>query len=382
MKLAPHVALALATLALTACGEDPAPAFTGDSSVTDLGVDVAVVDTPAPMDASVRDVAPTPDVVVPRDNGAVAPDVPPVSGGVYDYAISTLSLDPGTAASIPHFGFNLDARFSSQVDSERMPADCNHGDFISALDVDQNMGGCMFGTGGCRGGVDNQLPELAEAGMMAGLFDLRTRLASEIDQAHLVFLLRVSNVDGPLSPTLEDPEVTVRVYTGQSMIPYAMCDSLHTPGNAYAIDTSSLLNPSDINSARFAMRGSIHAGRLQIGGPMIGDDLILTLPILTANLELRGAQLRMNLAMDRTTDGNLGGYVRAQDAIDSILKIPAAEPYAAVINGLVRGLVDLQGGGSCGLSTGSIGMGMGFTSVRATIAPTPVSGPQPGMCGS
>ena len=65
--------------------------------------------------------------------------------------------------------------------------------------------------------------------------------------------------------------------------------------------------------------------------------------------------------------------------------VPEAR-YRDYLMPLVQGFVDIattvDGAVTCDYPAGLIGVGVGFTALRANIRPTSVSGPIPGACGS
>lgn len=328
-----------------------------DVVVTDLGpppADVKPVDVPPPP--------PPPDVPPPEEDAGPSRTL--------EYAFTQLVIDPTTDATVAHTGFNVDGRFS--VPPLQDP-DCAHRDFYSALDPDQNRDGCMGGTTGCAGGVDNQLPELASAAQM--LIDLRAQITASVASGAITLLVRLEGVNS----LVEDRAVTVSIYRGHPM--FASCANIGTPGQPYAIDESAL----SAGMARYRFDGFIHNGRFGLtqATGMMGNTFplpgVLEGP---ASLTLNQFNLRATLTEDRGTDGNLGGYVLRSDVIAALLGIPGAAMYRPIVEGLINGLVDVSTMGSCDNPNGGLGMGMGVTLTRAVIQAAPIAAPAPGMCGS
>lgn len=320
-----------------------------------------VVDVPQDLTPTVR-----PDAVVP------GPDVVTPSSRTYDYALVQLSIDSNTSASFAHTGFNLDGRYSPAVGQQ--PADCDHRDFYSSIDPDQNRDGCTRGPAACVGGVDNQFPELASASQM--LVDWRQLYATEVAAGRITYLLRVEGVES----LINDNQVIVSIFKGHPMFP--SCGRIGSLAQPYAIDQPSLL----AGVARFRYAGVIRNGRLSlaVAPGSVGNFFELPTPSFfrEAPLGLSSFNLRVTLTPDAGVDGNLGGRTPRANLITVFTSNPLAAMYRNVIEGLVNGLTDIQTMNSCDAPNGAVGMGMGFSLVRAVIQPTPVFGPVPGMCGS
>jgi hypothetical protein len=316
----------------------------------------------------------------------------------YDYVINALTIDEGAGGMAPipasHTsgvaGFNLDGRTTGPMGS--MPVDCAHGDFFSTTDPDQNMGNCTAGMarGGsaCMGGVDNQIPEIAS---VVGGFgtDIRMTLRDQIQQGKVAILVRVSDVNGTPGPGFNDSSVRVSVYPISRPM-FASCMSIGQPGQTYAVDNESLNTAGNLDSAKITFTGSIVNGRLRVNPPSAGGmpNFTFNLPIMNMNipLALYQTQLRVSMTPDRGTEGNLGGFVRLS-LLTTMLRglLPPSFPEATV-QSVLTSLVDIQDPAGnpmgCSAPNGGISLGLGFTTVRATIAPMTVSGAQRGMCGS
>jgi hypothetical protein len=346
--------------------------------------------------------APAPDV-------AVEVDVPPVgtpdaAAQTYDYVITRLLVDEGAEPGVTtraFFGFNLDHRFSPSRTASQAADDCSHGDYFSALDPDQNAGTCTAGAAGggagCQGGVDNQLPNVAQTIMQfQASLNVQSMLDDAITSGRLLILLRVSGVNGVPGPTLNDPAVSVSVFP-YAWATFADCAGILTPGRSYAVDNRSLLTSGDLDSARFRYPASIVNGRLRIDASAAGD-ATSTFAIQPPALPLFGpgatafpafsffrTQLRVGLAETASTDGNLGGFMRQGDLVDALTTVPALMQFRDAAGPLVQGFVDVATGAAparCDAPQGGIGVGFGFHTLRATIAPAPVTGPSAGTCGS
>lgn len=380
-----------AAMSLAACGSDPVGFAPVDASL----------DATTSSDATAGD-APVTDTTPDRPADRAAPDVPPADvpiaqGASVDYLLTDFSIDGETRLAPnpavfaqPVAGFNLDGRFTGAVAAQ--PADCSHGDFFSSLDADQNMGTCTAGTarGGslCTGGVDNQLPAVADLVMGFGS-DLRTTINTLVRTGRAVVIARVAGLDAPLSPTLDDDEVTVLVYPVARPL-FAECTMTGTAGLSYAIDDSSLTRAGDLTSARYRFPARIVRGRLRTLPSMAaGADFSIRIPLaggVLATFELQRTQLRANLSADFATAGNLGGYTPVRAVAGAIAPtLPPTIPEGTV-NALLQTLVDVQDPAGdaegCYAPNGAIALGMGFSGVRVVLSERSVSAPVPGMCGS
>lgn len=372
-------AFLLATLGVVGCGGTTG---SGGGGTTDA----STTDTSSGTDASAQDVA-------------VGPPQ------TFDYVINAITVDQGlNAAGMPNgmapdtarhtqsvTGFNLDGRFSGPNGAD--PADCAHGDYFSTIDPDQNMGTCTAGMarGGamCNGGVDNQLPAIAETVSGFGT-DIRMTLRDQVTQGKIAILIRVSDVNGTPGPTLNDPSVQVKVYpVGHPN--FASCSNIGMPGQRYVVNTRSLMMGStSLDNALVSFSGRIENGRLKLMPPAGSTmpNFTFNLPIMNMNipLSLYQTQLRVSLGADTGTNGSLGGYVPLA-SLSSMLAtlLPAGIP-SSTVQTVLMSLVDVQvpmgNAMGCTAPNGGISLGLGFTVARAVIDPMPVSAAPMGMCGS
>ncbi len=339
----------------------------------------------------------------PTDTGTPATDTPVVQGDAgpgqtYDYVINTLILDNGDdpPSNRGFYGFNLDGRFSPSRTASQAPADCSHGDYFSVVDPDQNMGTCTAGmTGGgtgCTGGVDNQLPNVAQTiqQFMASL-NVSQLINDQITSGKLLIGVRVTGVNGALGATLNDPSVTVYVYPF-TWAGFANCANIQMPGQMYSVDNRSLNTPGDLNSAKLSFQGSIVNGRLRVNPPANGattPNFSLPLPVqgMTIPLNLFQTQLRVTMGATDGTLGNLGGFLMQGDLVTALTTIPALASFREAAAPLIQGFVDVAtpvGGAtaSCDSPQGGIGVGLGFTTKSAVFATTTVSAAPTGVCGA
>jgi hypothetical protein len=321
-----------------------------------------------------------------------------VDGGTarsYDYVINHLLLDEGGEpgeVTRPFYGFNLDGRNSPSSTARQQANDCSHGDYFSVTDPDQNTGTCAAGSaaGGtaCVGGVDNQLPNIAQTIMQfQASLNVQSTLNDQVDSGKFLIIVRVSDVNGTLGPTLNDPAVHVSVYPF-AYATFANCANIQMPNQMYQIDNRSLTTAGDLRTARLQFEGSIVNGRLRVNPPApnpTSPNFAIPLAIMGMNLQLNlfSTQLRVTLGATDGTAGNLGGYLRQGDLIDALTTIPALMQFRDAAGPLIQGFVDIATGTppSCDAPQGGIGVGLGFSTKIATVSPTTVSAAPSGVCG-
>lgn len=320
---------------------------------------------------------------------------PPAGPQTYDYVINRLILDEGAEppASRGFYGFNLDNRLSPSRAASQQALDCQHGDYFSTVDPDQNTGMCTAGSPGgganCQGGVDNQLPNIAQTimGVQTSL-NVQATLNEQITSGRLLILVRVSNVNGTLGPTLNDDSVNISVYPF-AYAAFANCTNIQQPNQMYQVDNRSLTTAGDLTTARLQFQGSIVNGRLRVAPPAANPtapNFSLPLPIMGQNLQLNLFQTQLRVTMGATagTNGNLGGYLKQTDLITALTTIPALMQFREAAMGLIGGFVDIATGTptpSCESPEGGIGVGLGFETKIATIAATTVATAPTGVCG-
>jgi hypothetical protein len=327
------------------------------------------------------------------DTGGPAVDAGP--GATYDYVINRLLLDEGAEPGVTtraFYGFNLDGRNSPSRTASQQAADCSHGDYFSTVDPDQNMGTCAAGSAaggmGCQGGVDNQLPNVAQTIMQfQASLNVQNTLNEQVDRGAFLIVVRLEGVNGTLGPALNDPSVQVSVYPF-AYAAFANCANIQMANQMYQIDNRSLTTPGDLTTARLKFQGSIANGRLRVNPPaanptMPNFSLPLSLMGTTLNLNLFQTQLRVTPGETDGLSGNLGGYLRQTDLIDALITIPALAAFRDAAGPLIQGFVDVSTGTptSCEAPLGGIGVGLGFTTKRAQILPTTVATAPMGVCG-
>lgn len=322
------------------------------------------------------------------------------SGGqTYDYVISNLTLDNSmTAPNAGARGYNIDNRNTGATPSD--PLDCDKSDFFSPIDSDQNMGTCTAGqaNGGasCRGGVDNQLPVVAEtvSGLVSGT-DVGALIQEQITEGKLAIIVRVEGVNGTPGPTLNDDNVTVKIYPFAHPM-FANCSQVGQPGQMYQIDPDSVMG-GNVNMARYTYSGRIVNGRLQVNTStnLATPGFSIGIPVQdrVLNLNLYAVQVRVTMGATAGTNGNLGGMILLSDLVTTLQNAQGLLPAGidpATVQGILAGFVDIAtgsgnmpGAGSCtGANAGGIGAGLGFTTTSAVIAPTVAARPTSGTCGA
>ncbi len=351
---------------------------------------------------------PTADVpTVNSEAGTV--DVPTAPEGGADrtltYVISNLTVDETPADSnSPQAGYNLDGIFTA--DDGSTPLSCGKPDQPSDVDRDQNapaasLGmngrapaanpGCMPGMG-CRGGVDNQLPNILDALGTALTMQfpegIRPVLRQQVQSSSLALVIRITGVND----LMNDDSVQVKVYnafptftTGCNMV---------SADREYALATASVMGGNIETPVIPAFNARIVAGRVIVAMPGMFP---LPLPEIMGqriNLSLSNAQLRINITEAAGSRGNLGGMFNASQLIDVIRT--AAPTFVMQAEGIIGGFVDIQEpvpteatmmSGTCvnrmvmPTRFGNIGVGLRFDTVRATLAAMPVAARPAGACG-
>jgi hypothetical protein len=294
------------------------------------------------------------------------------------------------------YGFNLDGRFSPNRRVSEQEVDCSHGDYFSALDADQNgaRSTCIVGeTGGgvlCQGGVDNQLPVANEVFFQLlgnRVLSGNALLSQQINAGRYTLLVRVAGVNGALGATLNDPAVTIRVYP-VAWPTFQSCEGIQQEGQTYAVDDRSLRETGNLDAPVLEFPGCIVGGRLrQRVVSAIASATPMTLPLLgSIRVPVYDLQLRFDLREGEGQLGNLGATTSAPDVVQALRAVVTDDAYRTLVDQAVESFVDVAGprpdaGVSCDGPWGLIGVGAGFTALRARIAPTTVFGRVPGACG-
>ncbi len=307
----------------------------------------------------------------------VATDVVIAPTHTYVYVMNALVVDPDDDPAHPHTGFDIDGRQSTTSDT----VGCLKGDFGSALDPDQNApAGCLFGTPGCRGGVDNQFPTMANTILSVTMMDARAGLTTAINQSQLVLMLRLTRVDS----FVDDSDIGVQIYRGFPTFSTG-CTSV-LPARTYQVDRRSITTGgTTIDDALFSATAQIVAGRLRFTG---SDTSVFTLSGTNLlPIALHAMRLRGDVTPGGIANGNLGGWDTGDDLVTQLTVV--APTYASLLPSVIGGFVDYQLMGVCIDRTahpwhlGGVSLGAGFTAVSAVIdTTTPIADTQRiGTCG-
>ncbi len=306
------------------------------------------------------------DAGVGRDGAAVAP------GPVEYYLITRLTIDDSDAVEMPHTGFDLDGLASGPTSAEG----CNHEDFFSDRDLDQNHPpGCAIGTPGCRGGVDNQYPTMINSLQAAVMnMDLRMELQSSINAGRTLYVLAAYGIDSRTSDT--DVTLALLVVRGVAR----NCSGPLAPGAEFVVESRSYVGGDPARPA-WTAQARIMAGRLQTILPF---DAPFPAPAVDPSRTLGSfrefAASRTRIALDFDTNGtgirqgNWGAVLDFTEVLDAW----GLPDYRSASIAVLSGVVDLRR--PCQLSCvdrtnavatfGDISAAMGFEGLRATIVQT------------
>jgi hypothetical protein len=273
---------------------------------------------------------------------------------------------------MPHTGFNLDGLYSGPED----PDACNHDDFFSILDEDQNhypycrMDGC--------GGVDNQLPALA--GFLPVVlpdYDPISDLASSIQQARRLYLIQLDGVDN----LCFDSDVTLTlllVYDADGD-----CGNNFTGSGSFVARAESFVN-GDPSRPRWQTHAAINAGRVMTDA----FPGIMPVPLVRTfvDAETHDTQIRFDIVDNGS--GSRGSWGAWVDPAPLIAIAGALAPDAAHwIPGFVGSLVDIRRDGICFDATGptprygGVSLGYGFTVAPARLTGVAAGAPA-GSCST
>ncbi len=309
--------------------------------------------------------------------------------GTTDLVIDQLMIDESDAVEVPHTGMNLDGLFSGPTESEG----CNHQDFFSATDLDQNRpSGCFPGrpgmwVPGCLGGVDNSLPTIVNsieaATMRPGV---RIALQTQVRTSRRIILVRVS------APGDAMVNSRVRVTVVAGFATFRDCNVAFAGDAEYAIDRRSLrAGGAGLSDATFSFDARIVAGRTVETGFYAAA---FTAPLAALSpgiddLPMHTARLRLTLDATGAHDGVLAGVVPGNAWVDAIAI--RAPDFRAAIEAILAGVVDIREPGmtACVERTvpgmprfGGISVGYGFHAIRARISDRVLDAPLAGMCGA
>ncbi len=335
-----------------------------------------------------------------------ATDAPSGEARTLTYIISNLVVDETpTDANSPQAGFNLDGIHTAEDGSTMFS--CGKPDQPSDLDRDQNAlaamlmmngrapannAGCMPGMG-CRGGVDNQLPNIVDAIGTALSMQfpdgIRPVLRQQVQSSSIALILRVTDVND----LMNDDSVQLKVYAAYPT--FTTNCNMVAPDREYALDAASIMGGNIEMPTIPAFPARIVAGRLIVSTP---GTFPLPLPEIMGtrvNLTLSNAQMRLTLTEAAGSRGNLGGMFNGSQLLEVIRR--AAPTFVDQAAGIIGGFVDIEEPvptaatmmrGLCVDRSmanmprfGNIGVGLRFDTVRATLAAQPVMTRPAGACG-
>ncbi|MBL8683200.1 MAG: hypothetical protein JNK05_28790 [Myxococcales bacterium] len=318
------------------------------------------------------------------------------SGRTLTYAVSEMTVDETPAdATTPIAGFDLDGRFNDEFDFGA----CDVGDFVSALDCENNCAGSFVSRDGtcarrgcvgrsCRGGVDNNLPSLVDAldTFRAADFEgvgARRYVARAYRQGQAALVVQVSGVD-----SLESDElVAVRVVRAVPLYsaPDAGACSATFVDQRYAVARRAVLGDDPTRPIVRDGVGRIHRGVLRA---RFADEIHL--PFIDGGPSIRdwaieSAQFAVNLSDEAGRVGNLGGAITTQTLLPSFGTEPEPDRIGLIVaaysdlpnaDGLCRQIV------GCRQPLGRYSIGVHFSLVRAVLEPRVLDAPPIGACPS
>lgn len=333
------------------------------------------------------------------------------SGTTYVYVLSETIVDEvPTDAQSRLYGFNLDGIHTAEDGST--PLSCGKPDQPSWFDDEQNCPehatdpmsgrcvscqlGCRAGVG-CRGGVDNQWPNVVEVvgtalsmTFPAGIRPV-IRAMDRVGTQPLVVVVR--GVDS----FEDDDQVEVSIFDAvQTFSDH--CEFV-LPDREYAIRSDSVTDAASMRSRYGVMRGSIRRGRLRAQGDLMPAFLPVDRVHAPYRFAMQRARFNVDLQRNEGRRGNAGALIAGQNALEYLLALTRTVGIGIdllQIYGFVGGLLDLQSpvpdartemSGVCvdrsdvnNPMFGNMGVGFGFSLVSARLAPTLATERAPRAC--
>jgi hypothetical protein len=293
--------------------------------------------------------------------------------------VSELTVDPTDAPGEAHTGFDLDGLASGPMD----PDGCGHEDYLSRLDPDQNHpAGCSPSAAGCRGGVDNQLPSIADTVERFTMTNPRLQIPQQINAHRVSLVVRVAGVDD----FRNDDSVTLSIYAAYPTFSDDCSQVL--PNRVYQVSRSSIrAGGTTLDEARFRFDGRITNGRLRVEAPR---DSVLSFPLPglsgpSGTVDLHTPRVRMDLSEQGGTNGNLGGWVAGSELVETLVALRPDQ--RTLIESSVGSFVDIRVGSDCGSNPralGGVSLGIGIWMIPARVSETaPIAERRtPGTCGT
>jgi len=237
-----------------------------------------------------------------------------------------------------------------------------------------------MGAAVCSGGVDNQLPTLADA-IGQPRSNSRAQIADMIANNRTALLVRL----GDVNTVADDASVTVHTYLAYPAFS-ADCTSV-LPGRAYSISSRSLTGSVDYRAnARCSRAAAIVNGR-RITPRDQAAASVVTFPLSiqgrAVDLSLHGTQPRFDVATNGIGRGAIGGYILVNELVDAVAAL--APSFSFQVDTLLRGAYD-TGALADGRIRRSGGMSAAFdlNGVPATASSTAPAVPMlaAGTCGT
>ncbi len=211
-------------------------------------------------------------------------------------------------------------------------------------------------------GIDNQLgPTLAS---LSGMANSPLNLGQLVGNGTVLILADLQNVDDYVN----DPCVNVTLLLGLlpmgTMMPMTGTDGALSPGQTFDVNSLSY-GPGMM--PKIKAQGSITNGVLKVG-PV---DLMLNLPTMNgdAALNIRRAQLEMNVTATTFSNGVLGGQLNVMELLNAIQTI--APDFAGPARGLLESAADLNNPTCDEISIALTFQGVNATKGTTRDAPAP-----------
>lgn len=194
---------------------------------------------------------------------------------------------------------------------------------------------CRNGQVDGPGGVDNRLgPLLGSIAEIAPEFDANTSIADAMIEGSLLILFDMRDVDN----WTNDGCVPVFAYVGH--------DPNDEPGifegREYMVDSRSLEDPSDLDSALISFEDGSITGGTYTGGP---DEFSLNVPISdVGNLEIQitDTMLQWDASAAGAANGVIGGFVTIHDMLDALRRIEEAQGFITMAPTIMENQADID----------------------------------------
>jgi hypothetical protein len=313
---------------------------------------------------------------------------PPSSGRTLTYVFSSLAIDPSPQSErVSVAGFNLDGLYSVAFHPRLgdTPNSCAKPDQPSRTDLDSNCPrefwiestgrclsrGCNDRDPTCFGGVDNQLPSIAQLFEQLSPTHPQRRevVARAFALGHAAFIVQLRGVDS----FDHDEDVRVSISRAVPLSPPPCNASIAL--RAYAL-ASLRAGGADTREGFATIRGgrlrATIEGTVQL--PLFG----MRTPLWDWALD--GVRFAVDLREEGGTNGNLG----ATTSYEPLAQLVAAENQLWF--SIIAGLSDIEVSSRCQQSTETsivrnrIAIGLRFNWTRAVLEPREADEPPPGAC--